>query len=55
MIPAYLEIEWSNESSVRETLEILNIGWHITTSENTTAVYKRYWIDNLEEIKKLKF
>jgi hypothetical protein len=55
MIPAYLEIEWENEEAVKETLKMLNIKWHITTSENTTAVYKRYWINNLEEIKELKF
>ncbi len=50
LIPPYLEIEWPNEESVIKMLEKLGLKNAITTSENTTSVYSRYWID----IKKYK-
>ncbi len=55
LIPPYLEIEWPDKESVEKILNKLDVKGKITTSENTTAVYKRYWISDLEEIKELKF
>jgi len=55
MIPPYLEIEWPDKKSVESILEKLDVKNKTTTSENTTAVYRRYWIDDLESIKDLRF
>lgn len=55
MIPTYLEIEGQSTESVKNILILLWLENNITTSENTTAVYKRYWIDDLEKIRELKF
>ena len=55
LIPPYLEIEWPNEERVRKTLSKLSIEWCTTTSENTTDVYKRYDIENLNEYSYLWF
>ncbi len=55
LIPPYLEIEGPDKESVEKVLEKLNVENKTTTSENTTAVYKRYWIEDLEKIKELKF
>ncbi len=55
MIPPYLEVEWPDKESVEKVLEKLDTKDKITTSENTTAVYRRYGVDDLEEIKELKF
>ena len=55
MIPTYLEIEWENIDAVKKVLNLLWLENHTTTSENTTAVYKHYWIDDLEKIRELKF
>lgn len=55
MIPTYLEIEWPNAESVKKVLKILWLEKNITTSENTTKVYQRYGINDLEKIKELKF
>lgn len=54
-IPAYLEIEWKSKESVENVLKKLDLDDHIQTSENTSAVYRRYWIPDLEAIKELKF
>lgn len=54
-IPAYIEIEWPSKEAVENILYKLNIEWKIITSENTTAVYKRYGIDDLEAIPHLSF
>jgi adenylate cyclase, class 2 len=42
MIPPYLEIESSNKENVLKMLEKLDLVNSITTSENTTDIYKRY-------------
>ncbi|HKL43773.1 MAG TPA: hypothetical protein VJ892_00675, partial [Candidatus Absconditabacterales bacterium] len=55
LIPPYLEIEGPDKESVEKVLEKLNVENKTTTSENTTAVYKRYGIEDLEKIKELKF
>ena len=55
LIPPYVEIEWPNKESVEMVLEKLWLINNIITSENTTAVYKRYWIDDLESIEHLSF
>lgn len=54
-IPPYLEIEWSNKSSVEETLKLLELWDAFVTSDNTTKIYQRYGIDNLESIPHLSF
>ncbi len=55
MIPTYLEIEWKNKESVENILKKLDLDDHIQTSENTSAVYRRYGISDMEAIKELKF
>lgn len=44
-IPAYIEIEGSNENEVKDYLQKLGIKDAQTTSEPTSAVYKRYGLD----------
>lgn len=55
LIPPYLEIEWPNKELVKSIVEKIWITDKIITSENTTAVYKRYWINDLESIEYLSF
>lgn len=55
MIPTYLEIEWENIDAVKNVLNLISLEDYTTTSKNTTSMYKRYWIDDLEKIKELKF
>ncbi len=54
-IPPYMEIEWDSVAAVEKLLVRLEIQDKITTSENTTAVYGRYGIEDLEKISELKF
>lgn len=55
MIPSYLEIESSNKESVLKMLEKLWVTGLTTTSENTTDIYKRYWIENLSDYTYISF
>lgn len=55
MIPTYLGIEWENIDAVKNVLNLISLEDYTTTSKNTTSMYKRYWIDDLEKIKELKF
>lgn len=54
-IPPYLEIEWKSVEAVQNVMKKMELENHIYTSENTTAVYRRYWIKDLESYKELKF
>ncbi len=54
-IPPYMEIEWDSVDAVEKVLVRLGVQDKITTSENTTAVYRRYGIEDLEKIPELKF
>ena len=47
-IPPYLEIEWASIGIVENIISKFWLNNHIHTSENTTDVYRRYGIDNLE-------
>ena len=53
-IPPYMEIEWPNIESIEDALGALWYNFDQTTSENTTKIYQKYWID-LESIKSLLF
>lgn len=44
-IPAYAEIEGSDEDEVTEYLKKLGVAKEQTTSEPTSAIYKRYGLD----------
>ncbi|WP_435126177.1 class IV adenylate cyclase [Actinacidiphila sp. bgisy144] len=54
LIPPYLEIEGSSGEHVHEVAAALGLPAHELTSENTTAVYRRYGID-LDTIPRLTF
>mgnify|MGYP003495102027 CR=1 FL=1 len=48
-IPPYLEIEWPSVNAVQAIVNKIWLSNHIHTSENTTDVYARYGINNLEK------
>ncbi len=48
-IPPYLEIEWPSVHAVQSIVDKLWLSDHIHTSENTTDVYTRYGIQDLEK------
>ncbi len=48
-IPPYLEIEWPSVQAVESIIDKLWLSDHIHTSENTTDVYARYGIQDLEK------
>lgn len=55
MIPPYLEVESSNKESVLKMLKKLEVSDLTTTSENTTDIYKRYWVENLNDYTYISF
>ncbi len=48
-IPPYMEIEWPSLQAVESIINKLWLSDHIHTSENTTDVYTRYGIQDLEK------
>jgi adenylate cyclase class 2 len=54
-IPTYIEIEWPSTEKVKETLAVLGYQDNETTSDNTTKIYRRYGIEDLEAIEILSF
>ncbi len=49
LIPIYLEIEGPSRDDVLQVLNLLELGNLECTSENTTKIYEKYWIDNIDK------
>ena len=54
-IPPYIEIEWPSIEKVTETVALIGYADHEKTSDNTTKIYRRYGIDDLESVEVLSF